>query len=471
MTSGSLEPPFPDSADQRTRRYPWLTGRRLVVAARLGWLVVAVVSISLFLFELPTVYHRLQALEQYHQSRHQEAVANLARLGLSVDAYVAYLFALGLIFALACFAVGMIIGLRRSDQPMALFVASLLVTLGAASIDPVAVFGRSVVVGQRSGLQFWLNYFMNWASFETVVLLLLLFPDFRFRPRWSRWLAPLTPILWLLPLSDSWLFVLNLSLVAVVLAISVSAQNYRYHHISDDVQRRQTRLVAVGFAIAGCGFIFDQFVYKFSILQPGTLAYMIESALMTACVLCIPTSFGIAILRYHLWNIDLIVNRALVYVPLTGLLTGLYSGLVTLIQHLFPQLTGASSFGAGLVATVVVGSALTPVKNAFQTVVDRHFKVAPDAAPASSAGHALAGATASGFEEAQAEIEELRGEIAALRAELATHEITEQEPHQPRERIEHAEQHADGEAAPAPRPGESTPATRSTSTPTHDPAE
>ncbi|HET7038026.1 MAG TPA: hypothetical protein VFI42_20300, partial [Thermomicrobiaceae bacterium] len=434
MTSAAPEPLLPDPAKQRTPRLAWPDRRYIVVAARLGWLVVAALSMTLFLIELPTVYSRLLALDQYHLSKHNQALANLAHLGISVNAYAAYMLALALTFALACFAVGMVIGLRRSNEPMALFVAALLVTLGAASIDSVAVLGRTAIVGSPSGLQYWLNFLVNWFSFETVVLLLLLFPDFRFRPRWSRWLAPLT-LFWFVRVPDSWWSIFNLSLVATVLAISASAQNYRYHHISDDVQRRQTRLVAVGFAIAGCGFIVDRLCVFFSIFHPGTLAYMIESAVTTACLLCIPASFGIAILRYHLWDIDLIINRTLVYVPLTGLLTGLYSGLVSLIQHLFPQFTGASSFGAGLVATVAVATALTPVKNGLQTVVDRHFKVPHHQAPAATTGPVVAGAAAGNPQLQDPRFEELHGEIAALRAELASRAAAEQEVRELREQL------------------------------------
>jgi hypothetical protein len=81
-----------------------------------------------------------------------------------------------------------------------------------------------------------------------------------------------------------------------------------------------------------------------------------------------------AILRYGLYNIDLIINRTLVYVPLTAILAGLFVAVTGLIRALFTNLTDAGSDAATAMSTLAVVALLTPVKNQLQALVDRRFK-------------------------------------------------------------------------------------------------
>ena len=87
---------------------------------------------------------------------------------------------------------------------------------------------------------------------------------------------------------------------------------------------------------------------------------------------------GIAILRYRLYDIDLIINRTLVYGPLTAVLAGAYVASIGLSQRLFVALTGSKSDAAVVLTTLVVASAFTPVKTRLQGFVDQRFKEAPD---------------------------------------------------------------------------------------------
>ena len=91
----------------------------------------------------------------------------------------------------------------------------------------------------------------------------------------------------------------------------------------------------------------------------------------------IPIAVGFAILRHNLYDIDLIINRTLVYVPLTGIVAGLYSAAVALFQRLFQAFTGESSDGAIVLATLILASLFTPLKNTLQSFVDKRFKEAP----------------------------------------------------------------------------------------------
>lgn len=93
----------------------------------------------------------------------------------------------------------------------------------------------------------------------------------------------------------------------------------------------------------------------------------------------VPIAIGIAILRYRLYDIDTIINRAIVYGALTAILAGLYSASIGLFQRLFSTITGERSDAAIVVTTLILASAFTPVKQWLQAATDRRFKAPPDA--------------------------------------------------------------------------------------------
>ncbi|HEV8468440.1 MAG TPA: SHOCT domain-containing protein [Candidatus Limnocylindria bacterium] len=90
----------------------------------------------------------------------------------------------------------------------------------------------------------------------------------------------------------------------------------------------------------------------------------------------VPAAVGIAILRNRLYDIDLIINRTVVYVLLTGVLAGVYTGAVALFQRLFVAMTGQGSDLAIVMTLFVVATVFTPVKNTLQEHVDRRIKPA-----------------------------------------------------------------------------------------------
>lgn len=96
-------------------------------------------------------------------------------------------------------------------------------------------------------------------------------------------------------------------------------------------------------------------------------------------VTALPISVGISILKYRLYNIDLIINRTLVYVSLTAILAGVYAVLDYLLERLFLSLIGPGSDAATVLTTLIIAVSFTPVKNGIQDLVDRRFKEAPDA--------------------------------------------------------------------------------------------
>ncbi len=92
----------------------------------------------------------------------------------------------------------------------------------------------------------------------------------------------------------------------------------------------------------------------------------------------VPVAVGIAILRYRLYDIDFIINRAIVYVSLTAVLAGLYAGSMALTQRAFTAVTGQRSDAAIVISAFLLATLFTPVRNQLQAFVDSRFKDSRD---------------------------------------------------------------------------------------------
>ncbi len=103
----------------------------------------------------------------------------------------------------------------------------------------------------------------------------------------------------------------------------------------------------------------------------------IVQASWLAAFSAVPLAVGIAILKYRLYDIDLIINRTLVYVPLTGIVAGLFAASIALFQRLAQALTGETSDTAIIISALILASLFTPIKNGLQAVVDKYFKENP----------------------------------------------------------------------------------------------
>jgi hypothetical protein len=89
--------------------------------------------------------------------------------------------------------------------------------------------------------------------------------------------------------------------------------------------------------------------------------------------LLIPLSIGVAVLRSHLFDIDVVINRTLVYGSLTAALVALYFGGIVVSQRLFVLLTGEKSTLAVVASTLLIAALFTPLRRRIQSFIDKRF--------------------------------------------------------------------------------------------------
>lgn len=95
-----------------------------------------------------------------------------------------------------------------------------------------------------------------------------------------------------------------------------------------------------------------------------------------------PIAVVIAVTRHRLYEIDTLISRTFVYVPLVGIVAGLYAALVVFFGRVFTAFSGDTSDAAAVISALILAAVFTPLRKAIETRVDRYFK--PAAAPTSS---------------------------------------------------------------------------------------
>ena len=256
---------------------------------------------------------------------------------------------------------------RRSDDRMAYFCSLMLLTFGGAVFGFLEYAPPTTLVWN---LAFYSLFFLGQVSFLTFFYL---FPSGRFVPRWTRWCALLYAVYWVVWIffqeglasgTPGYLFLLFL-LTAVI------AQVYRYRSVSTRAERQQTKWVVFGFALAILLFIFTRLI--FFLLPPDlnnspVVNYLLGGGSVYLSFMLIPIFIGIALFRAQLFDIDLIIKRALVYGILTACVVGIYVLVVGYLGALFR--TG-SNLLISLIATGVVAVLFQPLRALLQRAVNR----------------------------------------------------------------------------------------------------
>ena len=360
-----------------------LQGHTLMLA-RGVWIAGAVAVLVIFFASLPANFAYLHVVRAtgislgYGQLGQvtSDGLRQLQALGLSVDFYATYIIVGRVIFVMVWFVVGGFIFWRKSDERIALFASFTLVTF------PIGFSGTITVEALPPAWRLPVQC-VQFLSGMSLSLFFYVFPDGRFVPRWTRWLligwaieessvtffglAPLSSLV--RTLVDGFLFI-------GLLGSFVAVQVYRYRRVSTQVQRQQTKWVVFGTAVAVLGFAASIIVGTLFVpvdAQSGPLATMIGNTVLDLFLLLIPFSIGLAILHSRLWEIDVLINRTLVYGTLTIILTAVYVGLVIGLQALLRGVISQDSSVAIVISTLAIFNLVQPLRHRLQRVIDRRF--------------------------------------------------------------------------------------------------
>ncbi len=345
-----------------------LSGWRLIVARTVAF---SVINVTILLGTIALVsWRRLatpcnDALNSCLMS--PEQVVPLARLGITPTG-------LALAVVLICCAaialtnaVAALLLWRRSDDPMALLVAVTLVLL-PAFFTPMyqALTGVwrdvSEVVNGLGGISF--------------LLLIMLFPSGRFVPR-RIWVPVLVAVGLGVTVGARLPNDVTLPIVLVGVLSIIGGQIYRYRRVSSPVQRQQTKWAVTGLVLA---VVVNQLFWQpagwIPALQRKDSLYLLllyPDFVLLICIVAV--CFGVAILRYRLYDIDLIIRRTLIYGTLTAILAGMYTVVVIVAQIVGERLSGQTAPPAWLIVmtTLLVAALFNPLRQRLQVLIDRRF--------------------------------------------------------------------------------------------------
>jgi hypothetical protein len=396
---GTSSPPSTAKVSSTTVHGPRLAGfwRRLGVGA---WAVIFLLCLASFVMSnsyidlwFRTPYTEKARLDpdiepariEEVEKPFQEAIFDL---GLTPDIYAHYFTILHILAGLPYFIIGFLIIRRASDRLMAVLFAMVLCVEGAAGtiFNPLwewipQSYPWHPLLNKLLGTLIW-----------CAIIILYTFPDGRFVPRWTRWLALL-----IVPYGVAFNFGPEESLLnpgywpgalvfipsLVFLGCGVFAMVYRYRHYANAVQKQQIKWAVAGMLLIVLNWFIDDAVWSIYptltgeyLIQAGRPAVLWELSQDTfwyisqfVTSICI----AISIFRYRLWEIDVIIRRTLVYGGITVTLALVYFFSVILLQGLFVAVSGQESPVAVVISTLVIAVLFTPLRLRIQNDIDRRF--------------------------------------------------------------------------------------------------
>jgi hypothetical protein len=356
---------------------------RWLVFARVAWATVVIGTSGLFAAALPGYFSVLHEACRGGPCIGGQAssgdISALHDLGLPIGLYAAYVLTLDLLVAVVFCAVGAIIFWRRSRKRGALFASFALAMFGLTWPGAFEAVRRFGVWGEPVG------GFLVEMGLASLVVLLLVFPDGRFVPRWTRWVAAfaLVQLVSLVLFPGSFLTdppeAINVSAFVGLWAVCFFAQAYRYRRVSGPTERQQAKWLVFGVAalVALLCAYFLPLAFFPQLAQGGEVALSYDlvgrAVVGSFAFLLIPLSIGVAILRYRLYDIDILINRALVYGSLSVLLAAAYFGGVIGSQYVLRVVTGQGSTLAVVASTLAIAALFAPLRRRVQAFVDRRF--------------------------------------------------------------------------------------------------
>ncbi|GHO49066.1 hypothetical protein [Ktedonospora formicarum] len=338
---------------------------------------VNVVFLLVGFASLPLYYERVTALtiEPYVIGT-QVFISNAfvqsgaATRGLTLSQYAIEQIIFDILFTLPILVVATVIVWRARKNWFAWYSAFVVIFIGEY------LFNNPIYAARLIPLAF---YDANAVCWPLLLLYFFFFPNGKPTPRRALWLVvPLSLIhltlevvsvlatYALIPpaiLNDEFLQSLFTYPIGLEVFLILLSQVYRYWRVSSPLEKQQTKWFLLGLAI---------FAFSFFLPEDG-FAFNEELGFFLFAFL--PLGIGVAILRYRLWDIDILIRRTLVYSILTAILALIYVGLILALQSLAYVLAGQEQDHPVFIigSTLAIAALFHPLRRRVQWAIDRRF--------------------------------------------------------------------------------------------------
>ena len=350
-----------------------LHGRWLVLAWA-AWALLSSGTLLAFAFSLPVYLTLVQTVcagtGRLPGQPAPDTEAALHGLGLSPGSYAICILVLTLVSLLVACTMSGLLAWRQPRDWLALLVALMFILL--VTIDSISPLELKHPAWRFPAM------LLETLHFATVFLVGSLLPTGRFVPRWTRWLVPAW-VLWrlillffpALPSAD----LLNTLIWLSGLACIMVALIHRYQRMSSPIQRQQIKWLVFGGSLTILIVLVTNLpplIFP-ALSRTGSLYALFRASINTLVLLPLIFCFAIAILRSRLWEIDVIINRTLVYGTLTGTLALVYFGLVIGLSALLRGIISQDNGVAIVISTLAIAALFQPLRHRLQQVIDRRF--------------------------------------------------------------------------------------------------
>ena len=360
----------------QTESHTRIHGRWLFIT-RLAWAAVLMLALTMHIAAAPVAFNLLRTpcFQEPCDTRFQSASEAQGSVQEEIARKGAwYHTILEATVRLLTLGVALLIFWRRSNDWMAHLSAIMLVTT-------FTIFSPSPIMLADTQPLWRLPRAFLWAiGMASAVGLFYLFPDGRFVSRWTRWLAiALLVFIGALAVAGA-PFQVGLPVFLVALITGAGFQVHRYRRVSNPLQRQQTKWVVLGIT----GMILPMlvfFLFAFfnpslnplrsnePILSPGAIIFTMMVTFCVVIPLCfLPLTLALSILRYRLWDVDIVINRTLVYGALTASVVALY---VLIVGSLGAFLQTQNNLSSIVIAILLIAFLFQPLRQRLQNIVNR----------------------------------------------------------------------------------------------------
>ncbi len=347
------------------------------------WALITLAHLAYFLIDLQLDFAQMQVpcegADCNFLAISPAEVAVLTSWGFSLRAYAYFMNAISVLILVVFWALAGLILWRQGATRVGMAVSLALIVL------PIAAIADSNNISANYPNLLLPALFIGILGTVIILVFFYLMPNGRFSPPWAY--IPLVVTILLLAiqiaqlngiisLSADVISLVNVTTIAAILMIG-GFQIFRYLRISTSLERQQTKLILLGMLINILGIVEWALIFggglEIPAGQPRLLATLFGWFFNIFTGLSMPAVITIAILRYRLWDIDLIIRRTLQYSVTSGLLALVYFGSVVVLQRLFAAVSGQQSAVAIVLSTLAIAALFAPLRHRVQDAIDRRF--------------------------------------------------------------------------------------------------